>query len=394
MKDKIIKLADKSACTGCGACADACSKSCITMVRKGLHIYPQIDAEFCIGCQKCMKTCPSINPLNSVEVSIQKYYACWHKDLSAVMTSTSGGVGTALAEHAIDCDYYVAGVVLTSEGEVKHVIATNKEDIQAFKGSKYVQSNSIGIYQECMKAIKEGHKILFIGTPCQTETMKRILHSSLQDSLLTCSIICHGVNSSFVWNDYRNSLEKKCKSHIEKYNFRCKSHGWQKQNGGPNLRVSYEMISGKKADMPSWRNLFHYWFGQHFIMRPSCFKCQYRTEDRHSDIVIGDFWNVEKVLDDMDTCNGVSAVITTTVRGEEFLHTNPYLNATPVDAQKSKSVLKGLINRKSEETQNKEILRMGTFEQEYSQDGFEYMAKKYPCPTYIDQIINKIKSMI
>lgn len=96
----------------------------------------------------------------------------------------------------------------------------------------------------------------------------------------------------------------------------------------------------------------------------------------------------------MDTCNGVSAVITTTVRGEEFLHTNPYLNATPVDAQKSKSVLKGLINRKSEETQNKEILRMGTFEQEYSQDGFEYMAKKYPCPTYIDQIINKIKSMI
>lgn len=49
MKDKIIKLADKSACTGCGACADACSKSCITMVRKGLHIYPQIDAEFCIG---------------------------------------------------------------------------------------------------------------------------------------------------------------------------------------------------------------------------------------------------------------------------------------------------------------------------------------------------------
>ena len=224
--------------------------------------------------------------------------------------------------------------------------------------------------------------------------MKRILHSSLQDSLLTCSIICHGVNSSFVWNDYRNSLEKKCKSHIEKYNFRCKSHGWQKQNGGPNLRVSYEMISGKKADMPSWRNLFHYWFGQHFIMRPSCFKCQYRTEDRHSDIVIGDFWNVEKELDDMDTCNGVSAVITTTVRGEEFLHTNPYLNATPVDAQKSKSVLKGLINRKSEETQNKEILRMGTFEQEYSQDGFEYMAKKYPCPTYIDQIINKIKSMI
>ena len=49
MNDKIIKLADKNACTGCGACADACFKSCITMVREGLHTYPQIDAEFCIS---------------------------------------------------------------------------------------------------------------------------------------------------------------------------------------------------------------------------------------------------------------------------------------------------------------------------------------------------------
>lgn len=394
MNDKIIKLADKSACTGCGACADVCSKSCITMVNHGIHAYPQIDTGQCIGCQKCMKTCPSINTLENVDVSSQKYYACWHKDLAVVKTSTSGGAGTALAEHAIDRGYYVVGVILSKEGEVKHVIATNKEEIQAFKGSKYVQSNCIGIYNECLNAIKDGHKILFFGTPCQTEAMRRVLPASLRDSFLTCSIICHGVNSLFVWNDYRVNLEHKYKSELVSYNFRCKSHGWQKETGGGNLRVSYEMTSGKKVDMPSWRNLFHYWFGQHYIMRPSCFKCRYRAEERYSDIVIGDFWNIEKVLDGMDTYNGVSAVITTTARGEEFLYANPYLNATPVDAQKSKGVLKGLINRKSEETQNKEIQRMETFEKEYCQQGFEYMAKNYPCPTYIDQIINKIKSMI
>lgn len=394
MNDKRIILAEKSSCTGCGACVDACPKSCITMQREGLHYYPQIDKIQCISCQKCMKICPSINPLKKVNVDCQKYYACWHKDLIAVKSSTSGGVGTALAEHAIDNGYYVAGVVLTRDGIVKHVLATNKMEIQAFKGSKYVQSDSIGIYKKCLKAIKEGRKILFIGTPCQTEGMKRLLLENMQDNLLTCSIICHGVNSLYVWDDYRNSLEKKYKSKLRGYQFRCKSHGWQKSNGGPNLRVSYELFSGKKEDMPCWRNLFHHWFGHHYIMRRSCFKCQYRTEERHSDIVIGDFWNIEKVKEGMDTYNGVSVVITTTNRGEEFLHTNPFLLINRVDAKKSVGALRGLINYKSEDIQNKEIQRAVAFEEEYCKTNFDFMAKKYSCPTYINMFINKIKSMI
>ena len=224
--------------------------------------------------------------------------------------------------------------------------------------------------------------------------MKRVLPKKLQNNLLTCSIICHGVNSPFVWSDYRNSLEKNSNSRLESYNFRCKSHGWQKKNGGPNLRISYEFTSGKKVDVQSWRNQFHFWFGQHYIMRPSCFNCHYRTEERHSDIIIGDFWNIEKVCENLDTFNGVSAVITTTSRGETFLHSNPYLTIIPVNAQKSVSVLKGLINRKTKETQKKEIERAKFFEVEYCQHGFDYMAKKYPYPTYLEQIINKLKSMV
>ena len=394
MNDSIIKLADKDSCTGCGACVDVCSKSCITMYRDGLHAYPIINTELCVGCKKCINTCPSINPLEKKDAKEQKYYACWHKDKTTVRTSTSGGAGSALTEHAIDCGYYVAGVVLTKDGKVKHTIVKNKEEMLAFKGSKYVQSDSIGIYKDCVNAIKEGRKILYIGTPCQTEAMKRVLPKKLQNNLLTCSIICHGVNSPFVWSDYRNSLEKNSNSRLESYNFRCKSHGWQKKNGGPNLRISYEFTSGKKVDVQSWSNQFHFWFGQHYIMRPSCFNCHYRTEERHSDIIIGDFWNIEKVCENLDTFNGVSAVITTTSRGETFLHSNPYLTIIPVNAQKSVSVLKGLINRKTKETQKKEIERAKFFEVEYCQHGFDYMAKKYPYPTYLEQIINKLKSMV
>ena len=82
--DNIIILADKNTCTGCGVCVDVCPKSCITMVRDGLHDYPHIDTEKCIGCQKCLKTCPSINFLKKDNLECQNYYACWHKDLGAV----------------------------------------------------------------------------------------------------------------------------------------------------------------------------------------------------------------------------------------------------------------------------------------------------------------------
>ena len=394
MNDNLISLANKSSCTGCGVCVDVCAKSCISMLKDGIHVYPHIDRTQCIGCKKCMSVCPSLHTLEFVDIIKQKYYACRHKNLSAVKTSTSGGVGTALAEHAIDNGFYVVGVVLTQDGVVKHAIATRKTEIQAFKGSKYVQSDSVGIYKKCLQVIKEGHKILFIGTPCQIEAMKCIVPVSLQDCLLTCSIICHGVNSPYVWSDYRDNIEKKYHSKLVNYNFRCKSHGWQKQNGSLNLRVSYELASGKKVDVPSWKNQFHCWFGQHYIMRPSCFNCQYRTEERHSDLVIGDFGNIDKVKEGLDTYNGVSVLITTTKKGENFFNSNPYLEAIPVDGKKSVAVLKGLINKKTQETQDKELQIAKAFEGEYCRNGFEYMAKKYPNPTLLTQVINKIKSLL
>ena len=95
MNDNLISLANKSSCTGCGVCVDVCAKSCISMLKDGIHVYPHIDRTQCIGCKKCMSVCPSLHTLEFVDIIKQKYYACRHKNLSAVKTSTSGGVGTA-----------------------------------------------------------------------------------------------------------------------------------------------------------------------------------------------------------------------------------------------------------------------------------------------------------
>lgn len=96
----------------------------------------------------------------------------------------------------------------------------------------------------------EGEKVLFIGTPCQTDALNNCVPVRLRENLLLCEIICHGVNSPKVWEDYRHHLENYHKSPIAIYNFRSKSYGWGK------LRVAYTLANGKEVDVPAYQNIF------------------------------------------------------------------------------------------------------------------------------------------
>lgn len=390
-----IELASKCRCTGCGVCVDVCPVDCIDYAPNGIHYYPVINRDACISCGKCMKTCPALNDIKVLGTSVsQRYYASWNTDANIVCSSTSGGIGVGLALHAIEQGYVVVGCVLKKNGNVEHVIVENKEGIEHFKGSKYVQSNSVGIFKECLSLLNRGKKIFFIGTPCQVEGLKHVLPHQFEESVLTCSIVCHGVNSPIVWNDYYQYLEKSNHSKLLAYNFRSKSKGWQKANGAPNLRVFMEFENGKKFDQPSWKNLFHCWFGQHYILRQSCLRCDYRTEERNSDIVIGDFWGVERVLPDIDTKNGVSVLIVTSTAGLKFVESNQHIFYQEVSAEKSKKVLRGFVNKKNEDTIIVEEKRNSEFEVEYIAIGFDAMRKKFPTETTIDHIKAFIKNKL
>ena len=43
-----IKLVEKTHCTGCRACSNACPTSSIKFELNGLHYYPTIDEDTCI----------------------------------------------------------------------------------------------------------------------------------------------------------------------------------------------------------------------------------------------------------------------------------------------------------------------------------------------------------
>ena len=392
MNDIRIELAAKQHCTGCAACADVCPKGCITMqYNDSLHSYPEIEDSACIACGKCMKVCPALNKETATPIFPQHYYMAWHQNDDERMSSTSGGAGAALVSDALKKGWYVCGAVLDGDYHLSHVVTNDSNQTLKMKGSKYFQSSTTGTFSQIRELALQGHHVLFIGTPCQVAGLLRGLPEKLKQNVLTCGIICHGVNSPLVWKDYKEWLERENKSQLTEYHFRSKSHGWQKRDGGFNLRVAYHFCNGKTVDIPSWKNLFHTWFGHHYILRPSCFTCEYRKEQRNSDITIGDFWNVQIVNSKADTFKGVSAVITSTERGDEFVHSCEGLYIEQVDGTITSKVLKGYIENRTPEQQRSEIEKELSFEKEYLSKGFELMRKAYPAQTTVTRLIYALK---
>ena len=53
-------------------------------------------------------------------------------------------------------------------------------------------------------------------------------------------------------------------------------------------------------------------------LRPSCFNCAFKTEDRQADITLADFWGIENVLPQMDDNKGTSLVIVHSEKGKKL----------------------------------------------------------------------------
>ncbi len=393
--EKIIELAPHSNCTGCAACSDVCPTNSIIFVEKGIHTFPQINNETCIQCGKCMSVCQVLKPHEFHGEIEQKFYCAWNKNIEERKSSTSGGAGSAMAFWAKEHGYFVCGAGFDKNWYLRHISSRDQKTIDSFRGSKYLKSDTYGTLREVAKLIGQGERVFFTGTPCQCDAVERIVPQSKRDQLITCAIICHGVNSPKIWSEYVSYLEKNEKSRLVEYNFRSKTKGWgQDKRGGEKLRILKKMANGKSEDQPAWRNLFHDWFGYHYILRESCFKCQYRTVQRFSDITIGDFWGISSVLPDLDTHEGVSVVITSSEKGERFVKGCKQMELIPVDESLSLKGLKGIVNRASEERINFEIKRNKQFEEDYMKYGFDEMTNRYPVETFIGRAISALKSRL
>ena len=100
-KKEMINIKDKHNCSGCGACAQKCSKQCITLKQDSEgFLYPEVDTENCINCGLCEKVCPVQHPFETREPL--QTLAAINKDEKVRLESSSGGIFTLLAESVLD----------------------------------------------------------------------------------------------------------------------------------------------------------------------------------------------------------------------------------------------------------------------------------------------------
>lgn len=298
----------RNSCCGCKSCGNICPVDAISFEEdKEGFTYPRIDDNKCIECHACENVCnfEGINLSKPLHV-----YAAYNNKTELRDKSSSGGIFYPLACAVINRGGVVAGASYKQDFKVMHEVADDLFSISHFMKSKYVQSDMGSIYRELGEHLAKGRTVLFSGTPCQVAAMKSYFGNKY-NTLYLCEVLCYGVPSPKVYNEYLRSIENRENSKIREINFKDKRYGWD------NYTTCITLENGKKickfgGDVYS--ELYH----KKLSIRPSCYSCQYGINNSCADITLGDFYAHSKYAEMNAPKNGISCVIIRSEKGKEL----------------------------------------------------------------------------
>lgn len=305
----MVEIFDKHNCCGCAACVQACPKQCISFDEdeQGFR-YPLVNKAECIDCGLCEKVCPCLNQDEARKPL--KVYAAINPNEAIRMKSSSGGIFTMLAETIIDDGGVVFGARFDENWEVIHDYTETKEGLEAFRGSKYVQSRIGETYKQAHEFLNAGRKVLFSGTSCQIAGLKKFLRKEY-DNLLTVEVVCHGVPSPRVWRSYLK--DKFDVSQISHISFRDKSTGWL------DFSLKIEQNGKQTFVEPMSRNIYMKAFLRDLSLRPSCYNCPSKSGKSHAAIALADFWGHQLINPSEFDNMGTSLVLAYTDKGKNLI---------------------------------------------------------------------------
>lgn len=367
----VINIISSDSCTGCLACIDVCPEEALTKdIDKDGFITPKIDKNSCINCGLCLKSCPANNipVLKNNPILVQASHA---KD-SIRLNSASGGVFQIIAKQFIKDGGVVVGAAFDNNIKLKHVVARSKSELKPIYRSKYLQSDTLGIYKKVKCELENNVAVLFSGTPCQCAGLKNFLNKEYS-KLFIIDIICHGVPSQSLFDKYIDWEEKKKKCEILSYDFRYKNnktidaHNWRliyNKNGKIKEKVGFHFESP-----------FYFGFQKYITLRKSCYSCPYAQEHRVGDITLGDCWGISQVKN-IPEHKGVSSILINTSKGHKlFNNINSMLEYNELysfdDLKKSNGCLHAPTKENSERNE---------FFTSLKENDFNFVLKKYLRP--------------
>lgn len=271
-------------------------------------LQPVIDAAKCVGCGKCEKTCPiSVRRKKGVPLAV---YAANAKDEELRRGSSSGGAFSVLARDVLSRGGVVYGAGFDPQTwRVVHIEAEDVETLDLVRGSKYVQSDVGLTFRQVRQRLEEGREVLYSGCPCQIAALKQFLGKSYPN-LLTVDLICHGVPSPKVWDEYLKKRKAAAGSDILRiYSRRFCS--WRAFS----IAIDFEEAVNSSYCQDRWNDPYMISFVSFWSLRTACHHCGFRGFRSGADITLGDYNNAAELNEALDDDLGTSAVILLTQHG-------------------------------------------------------------------------------
>ena len=241
-----------------------------------------------------------------------KTYAGYSKDLKIRLKSSSGAMFTTLADYLLANSGVVYGVSMSKDCYYAEFIrVTDADGLEKIRGSKYIQARIGNTFQMVREDLIKGRKVLFTGTGCQVNGLKKFLGKEY-DNLYCMDVICHGTPSPKLWRKYLEYRERQFNSKMKYVSFRNKD-----RNKWDGFEVKITDQKGIEVYISRHIDPYFQFFVKNICLRPSCYEC-IAKRIKLSDITVADFWGIDQVAPEMNDNNGVSLIIIRNEKGQKL----------------------------------------------------------------------------
>lgn len=326
---KSEEITDVNKCVGCGLCADLCPKQCISMAEspEGFK-YPQINESECIDCKLCQRSCPVNHTIRNLADFEKEASLAINLEDDIYSKSSSGGIFYLLGRQVIDHGGCVFGAAWDENLHLHHICAESEAELQTLLRSKYVQSDTSGIWNRLKAEVATGRQVLFSGTPCHIGAARALFSRGVPENLLLVEVICMGVPSPGLFYDYVADIQRKKNLKLSEIRFRDKTHFGSVRSHSLILRSDCGVAYARVRHLdPFFRQ-----FLDCNILRKSCYQCSFKSTERAADITLGDCWGMTAKAVEAFGRSVVSLIMVNTTKGSKAMtNIDSDIKSSPVE---------------------------------------------------------------